>query len=171
VDAAQAAWLAADVAAARAGAANATWVIAGAHRPLYCTNGGGKDTDCGTYAPLLRSQIEAAFDAAAVDLVLAAHMHGWERTWPVRAGVPAGANFSAPTAPVYVVNGAAGNREGNEDPSGNAAWSVPGAHSGDIGYGVITVVAAPGVPGASSLRYDFVRAVDGTVLDTFTITK
>ena len=68
---------------------------------------------------------------------------------------------SCAAAPVYVVNGAGGNREGNELPKG-AAWSA--WRSQEVGFGYI-VVAGP-----HSLTYNFVAA-NGTTLHNFEITK
>ena len=169
VSAANVAWLKEDLALAAAG--GATWVITGGHRPLYCTNGGynGGNKDCKGMSETLRTQVEATF--AGVDLVLGSHMHGYERTRPIKAGAPLPGNgTNAVGAPVYIVNGAGGNREGNEDPKGDAPWSVPGAHSGAFGYGLITL-AAGGAPGASSLQYKFVESATGAVLDELTLTK
>jgi acid phosphatase type 7 len=170
VDTNQTLWLLGDLGLARAGDANRTWVLAGAHRPLYCTNDGGKGSDCGTFASLLRSQVEGVFAQTKTDMVFAAHMHGFERTYPVNNGTVVGTNFTNPGAPVYVVNGAAGNREGNENPNGNMPWSVPGAHYGDIGFGLMTLVGG-GPAGSNSLTYEFVRSADGAVLDTVVLGK
>lgn len=169
VDAAEVAWLEADLAAAVS--ANATWLIAGAHRPLYCTNGAWNtsDKDCSLFAGVMRAQAETTFNKHKVDLVLGAHMHGYERTQAVNGGkvVTAAANgttYVRAGAPVYIVNGAGGNREGNEDPHGDAPWSVPGAHYSTTGFGLITV-------SASRMQYDFVDAASGAVLDTAVWTK
>jgi hypothetical protein len=166
VDAPEVAWLEADLAAANASRAATPWLIAGAHRPLYCTNGGWQttDKDCAVFAGVMRGQAEATFARHGVDLVLGAHMHGFERTQAVLGGkvVSAAANgttYKAPGAPVYIVNGAAGNREGNDNPEGNAPWSVPGSHFATIGYGLLTVTT-------EQLQYDFVESATGNVLDT-----
>ena len=62
---------------------------------------------------------------------------------------------------MYVVNGAGGNREGNQDPD-PASWVA--FHSAEIGFGYMTI------SGASSLLYEFVAA-NGTTLFQFEITK
>ena len=46
-----------------------------------------------------------------VDVVIQAHQHDYERTLPVNNLTAAGSDYQNPRAPVYVVNGAAGNRE------------------------------------------------------------
>lgn len=167
VEAGEVAWLRADLAAH----ANATWTVCGAHRPFYCTNGGATDKDCAVFAGVMRAQVEAVFVAGGADVVLGAHMHGYEATQAVNASRvvasrgPGGVFPPAPGAPVYVVNGAAGNREGNEDPAGDAAWSVPGAHSGAIGFAVLTAS-----PRFLNVTF-FAAAPDGTTtqIDFFAI--
>jgi len=158
-------WLQADLTTAKKN--NHSIVIAGAHRPFYCTNGGYKSSnkDCTFFAPIMRDQAEAVF--ASADLVLGAHMHGYERTEAIiNSNVIATAvnnTYSHAGAPVYVVNGAAGNREGNDNPQGDAPWSVPGAHYGTIGYALMQVTT-------NLIKYQF-YAANQTVLDSFTITK
>ena len=115
---------------------------------------------------ILRTQVEALF--TPVDLVLGSHMHGYERTLPILNGTAVTSNATA--APVYIVNGAGGNREGNEDPKGDAPWSAPGAHSGSFGYGLMTIVSGAGA-GESMLEYQFVESATGTVLDVVTLRK
>ncbi len=116
-------------------------------------------------ADILRAQVEKTL--AGVDLVLGSHMHGYERTLPVYNGTVVTGN--ATITPIYIVNGAGGNREGNDDPRGDAPWSAPGAHSGSFGYGIMTLVA--GGKGASSLEYKFVESATGKVLDSVTLSK
>ena len=168
---AEAAWLAGDLAAA----AGATWRLAAGHRPLYCTNGGygSSNKDCGGFAANLRAQAEAVLSRGHVDLVTTAHMHGYERTQPVLDGkvTPAAAGGI-----VYIVNGAGGNRESNDDPRGNAPWSAPTAappaqtHTATIGYGIMTIVAGA-APGASSLKYEFYESATGVLIDSMTLAK
>ena len=74
------------------------------------------------------------------------------------------ANGALPFSSFAVVNGAAGNREGNSDPNGDLPFSVPGGHSGQIGYARLVVAGG-------QLSYAFVDSANGTVIDDFTITK
>lgn len=175
VDDVQAAWLAADLKAANAARAagnGAAWLIVGAHRPNYCTNGGwnSSNKDCHIMADILREQIEDAFYSNKVDLSLAAHMHGMEASYPTYKAQPVSTSFANAPAPVYIVNGAAGNREGNDDPRADAPWSLPGSNTAAWGYGLITI-AGSSTPGASSLKYVFVSSLNGTALVTLTLTK
>lgn len=101
-----------------------------------------------------------------VDFVITAHEHGWERIASVYNGTVMQEGYNSPPAPVYIVNGAAGNREGNEKPAGNAPWSL--FQSDALGYGLYEVRADSG---AMSIAYTFYDAVSGDVVDALTITK
>ena len=78
---------------------------------------------CVTEAAQYRGNIEKLMVAAKVDLHISGHNHQYERSWPVQGcskGYTTGcvvtkAYHDAP-APVYIVNGAAGDVEGT-DPS------------------------------------------------------
>ena len=68
--------------------------------------------------------------------------HSYERSLPVYRGQPtssSNASYTSPAAPIYIVNGAAGNREGNSGPppciKGVFPWCArgQGAQSGVIG--------------------------------------
>ncbi len=74
------------------------------------------------------------------------------------------------TAPIHLVNGAGGNREGNENPRGDAPWSAPGAHTGAFAYGIATFVASPSA-GASTFDYVVYESATGAVLDQVRLTK
>lgn len=89
----------------------ARWTIALGHRPLYCSQTHGSDIPGGN--ELLRARVEGILNAGGVDLVVQGHVHDYERSLPVKDGQPTATNYSGHfTAPVYVVNGAAGNRSG-----------------------------------------------------------
>ena len=162
-------WLTRDLAAVNR--SMTPFVVLGGHRPLYCTNGAfpPNDKDCGDFAAIMRLQAEKQLRDARVDLVLGAHMHGFERTAAVYGGAvvqnaTANGTYVAPLAPVYIVNGAGGNREGNDNPPGNAPWSAPGAHFGTVGFGLMQVTP-------SRLAYQFVDSATGAVLDSMEILK
>lgn len=156
------AWLASDLAAATANRSASVnpWLIVGGHRPFYCSN--DDKTQCGIFTSVLRYQAEHIIAGAGVDLVITAHEHSYERTWPTYNATVTATDYSSPTAPVYVVQGAGGNREGNDLPAGGTPWSA--FRSSSVGYAVVEV------PGPESLTYTFFLA-NGTALDTFTITK
>jgi len=81
------------------------WIIVMGHRPFYCSNDG---IQCNEFSQELRLWVEDMFMKYNVDLVINAHVHDYERTAPVWRGTV----FPAGKAPVYIVNGIAGNREG-----------------------------------------------------------
>ena len=153
-------WLASDL----AGRDKKTkFTIATGHRPFYCTNGGSKDKDCVLFTKVLRREAEQVLIAHHVDLVITAHMHGYERTWPVADGEPTAHNYALPSSPAYVVNGAGGNRESNNNPNANQPWSA-GNHTASVGYARITITGA-------SLLFEFVVSANRSVFDSFIIQK
>ena len=138
MNAAQLRWLKDDLAAV---AGSGRWIVTFGHRPFYCT-AGCEEFHVG--APILRKLAEEVLLDGGVDLAVQAHVHDWERTWPVARGVPTQTNYSRPSAPVYVTNGAGGNREGNDTPKGGEAWCPPAApghapRSRAVGFGVLRV--------------------------------
>jgi hypothetical protein len=123
---AQAAWLAADLAAVDRAAT--PWVVATFHRPFYCSNA---NSWCGAgawQANPVRLAFEALFMQHGVDVVLSAHEHSVELTWPVVGGRAVQFDYDSPRAPVHVIAGAAGCNENKGEclnPMGPAAgnWS------------------------------------------------
>ncbi|CAB3223364.1 unnamed protein product [Arctia plantaginis] len=115
------------------------WIVLFGHRPMYCSD--SNDIDCsveytrvgifGLYGlePLLKKY--------GVDLVIWAHEHSYERTWPLYDyKVYNGSKefpYVNPGAPVHIVTGSAGCQEKTdpfkEDPE---AWSA--FRSNDYGY-------------------------------------
>eukprot|EP01089_Gocevia_fonbrunei_P018942 TRINITY_DN6537_c0_g1_i1.p1 TRINITY_DN6537_c0_g1~~TRINITY_DN6537_c0_g1_i1.p1 ORF type:complete len:473 (-),score=84.80 TRINITY_DN6537_c0_g1_i1:2-1420(-) len=111
------------------------WTIVYGHRPFYCSN---DNQDCGAFSSYLRYMLEDVFYKYKVDLVMVGHKHDYERTLPVYQNRVVSDNYVNPAAPVYVVNGCAGNREGlehkwvaNPDP-----WSV--VRKSEFGYGPVS---------------------------------
>lgn len=162
IDAEQLVWLESDLQHANNNRIVTPWLIVTGHRPLYCTN--SDKTQCVTFAAWLRTQAEAFFDDSQTDVVIAAHEHGYERTLPITGNSSAAVRhgYSNPGAPVYIVNGAAGNREGNELPTGDQPWSV--AQSNEIGYSVFNIY------NQSVLDWTFFAA-NGTAIDYWTLQK
>lgn len=110
-------------------------------------------------AEVLRGQVESVFLGKA-DAILASHMHGYERTQPVFNSTVQGNG----TAPIHLVNGAAGNREGNENPKGDAPWSAPGAHTGAFSYALMTFSSA-------EFTYTVYESSTNAILDSVTLAK
>src|SRR5690606_37957010 len=86
------------------------WIIAMGHRPLYCSSTKGKD--CTSHAETFRRELEPLLNKYQVDLVLAGHVHDYERTLPVFEEKPTSESYVNPTSPTYIVNGAGGCIEG-----------------------------------------------------------
>jgi len=159
-------WIEQDLIKANANRAQQPWIMVFGHRPFYCSSQGqsGDIHNCDTNAVRLRSFVEDLFFNYQVDLVFTAHLHDYERTWPVYQEV-AYPNYNNPGAPVYVVCGAAGNQEFLEDDWEYPApvWSA-GPRIAEYGFCMLHV-------NATALTVEFVADSNGQTLDSFTITK
>ena len=139
------------------------WIVAHFHRPMYCSS----DHACGDRdAEKLKEQMEDVFKEYGVDLVLSGHVHAYQRSFPVYKNEVTTMSYDSPDAPVYVMQGASGNREGNKgsypDPSELPDWSA--STSVEIGYGVMSI-------SATELSWEFHSSATAEVLDQFVITK
>jgi len=176
----QMAWLAADLQAANAPAARQAqpWIVVSGHRPIYSSSEGYSLNGAPIDSPIpfvphnsltLQKTFEKLFQTFGVDLVLAGHVHSYERLYPTFHNQPTQTTYASPAAPTYVVVGNAGSVEGLSDTdtkgwiSPQPAWSA--VRIGVYGYGVLDV------NGAHSLTWSMHNATDDAVLDTFTITK
>lgn len=138
------------------------WVIAHFHRPMYCSN----DHACGDGAAHLREQMEDVFLEFGVDLVLVGHVHSYERMYPVYNNTLITTSYANPGAPVYILQGASGNREGNKGsyppPDELDPWS---AHtSTEVGFGKMTV-------SSTEIGWEFRLSATGEILDEMTLSK
>lgn len=82
---AQLAWLKTALAEANATRAAHPWIVVMMHRPLYCSS--ARHSECVLFAQWLRDWLEPLFFQYKVDLVITAHMHNYERTWPLYKGL------------------------------------------------------------------------------------
>eukprot|EP00605_Chrysophyceae_sp_TOSAG23-4_P000613 GSChrysophyteH1.ASY1.ANO1.690.1 assembled CDS len=147
------------------------FLIAHFHRPLYCSN----DKQCTGYKEgfvnKLTKQAEDIFYSNQVDLCLTGHVHAYERSFPTYQSKAVTQDLSAPTysAPIYIVQGASGNREGNKHswPEPAPAWSA--SHSGDIGYGIMTIENADSE--RPTLNWSFRVSESNEETDAFTLEK
>lgn len=136
------------------------WVFVMLHRPLYCTS--TRHTECGTFAGWLRDWLEDLFMQYRVDLVVTAHMHNYERTTPLYKNIPYPGHHNA-SAPVYIINGAAGCREGLSSFTETAPdWSANRVH--DMGYALMSV-------NMNSLTWKWFTSSDNVMRDSMTLTK
>ncbi|KAL7063639.1 hypothetical protein AAHC03_01148 [Spirometra sp. Aus1] len=131
------------------------WIIAFSHRPMYCSN-----SDDSEHCPNPENRIRVGFPILSgyyrdyvlgleklffeqgVDIVFAAHEHSYERCFPVFnlkvCNASAHDPYDNPTAPVHIVSGSAGCKEG-EDPfvPHPQPWSA--FQSDDYGYTSVVV--------------------------------
>jgi 3',5'-cyclic AMP phosphodiesterase CpdA len=168
------------------------WLIAHHHRPLYCTS----DKECTgsvgheDHINTLTKKAEEIYHTNNVNLVLCGHVHDYERTYPVyqgKAAIPTSASTSASGEstvevegmPIYIVQGASGNREGNHGSfpakDTRALWSASG--SVDVGYGLLsftsgsTSTSTSGNGSNSTMSWEFRRSSDNMLLDSMKIEK
>ncbi len=148
------------------------FLIAHFHRPLYCSNDGTCSRGDGKINKLTKKGEDMMY-GNKVDMVISGHVHDYERTYPMYKEKLVSKDFSATTyqAPLYIVQGASGNREGNKGtsswPSPEPEWSA--GHSSDVGYGLMTVENNEGE--RPTLLWQFMRSSDNVELDTFTLQK
>ena len=149
---AQLAWLKKDLAAVDR--KKTPWVVAAGHRPWYVSN---------KVCPECQAAFEPILIAYGVDLVLHGHQHFYERHAAI-------ANFvtqeitADPSAPWYIVNGAAGHYDGLDTPATpyvNTSREVIVAY----GWNLFTV------HNHTHLSTSFISSSNNTVLDTATLIK
>jgi len=159
-------WIEQDLIKANQNRAQQPWIMVFGHRPFYCSSRGqgGDIHNCDTNADRLRSFVEDLFMDYGVDLVFTAHVHDYERTWPVYKEV-AYTFYNNPVAPVYVVCGTAGNQEFLEDDWKNPppVWST-GPRISQYGFCMLHV-------NSTALTVEFLESSNLTILDSFTLFK
>lgn len=143
------------------------WLLSMGHRPIYCSNHNRRDCNS-TFSHFLQEAMEDLLYQFKVDLHFQSHVHNYERTWPMYRDAPTSTNYSSPSAPVYVVNGAGGNREGNSMPPGNLPWTPQPSGNNhpqarDIGFSLVVF------QGRSMRFRQF--AANNTLLDDWTLSK
>jgi hypothetical protein len=142
------------------------WIIAHFHRPMYCSS----DHGCEDGALKLKEKAEPIFHEHKVDLVLQGHVHSYERSWPVYQDQVTSKDYNSPTAPVYILQGASGNREGNKGgyPPVEEMPDYSAVTHTEVGFALLTV--AP-----STLDWVFYEATTADTerkeLDRITITR
>lgn len=125
--------------------AHPTFLVAFFHRPMYCSVSGQK-WNCADGMKYLQATMEKIFNDNQVDLALYGHMHNYERTVPTYQGNP------STNSPVYILNGAGGNREGDDNDWLQPAPSWSAARIGGTwGAGILTIV------NSTALEWNFYR--------------
>lgn len=151
VSQAQLDWLRADLAAA-----DAPWTLAVLHEPPYSSNAAHGSS------PRAQAAFVAILEEAGVDLVLAAHDHAYERSWPLRDGEPVvRSNESAKGAgTVYVVSGGGGASLYGEWEDPQPEWSA----AREALYHVVLLDVS-----ATELKGRVVPTEDSAFADAFTL--
>jgi len=119
------------------------WIVTFGHRPMFCSNKNADD--CTNHESLVRVGLpflnwfglEDLFMKHHVDLELWAHEHSYERMWPMYNFKIYNGSYEQPYrnygAPVHVVTGSAGCKEGREEfVPDRPEWSA--FRSSDYGY-------------------------------------
>ncbi|KJE93702.1 hypothetical protein CAOG_004456 [Capsaspora owczarzaki ATCC 30864] len=89
------------------------WVVVLTHHPAYCSDLLHYER-CHPEAQQFRENYEELLFQNKVDLYVTGHNHDYERSYPVHNGTVVSKSYHNSGAPVYIVNGAAGNVEGSE---------------------------------------------------------
>ncbi|CAD5117209.1 unnamed protein product [Dimorphilus gyrociliatus] len=105
-------WLKKDLEKANRNRKLRPWIIAFAHRPMYCS--AFDFDDCTTGNSLVKQAFEKLFYAYGVDIIVESHEHMYERTYPVFDGIMVQNNYIDPKAPIHFITGAGGSREGRQ---------------------------------------------------------
>jgi hypothetical protein len=156
------------------------FIVVGFHNCMYCTNL-MHGSDGGN-----RSRWEPIFDQYAVDLVVNGHNHCYERTHPVRAGVPVleapvGATVDSSLGTTYVTAGGAGQ---TEYPAGGLPVSYVTVDGGvrvpeatdwsayvNETHSIAFIDAVPRTSTRPARLKLVALATDGTLLDRLTLTR
>jgi hypothetical protein len=158
------------------------WVVAYAHRPLYCSAdwnieyGYGPvprerhNGDCLEQAPIIRKAFEDVFYENKVDLLLYGHVHAYERFSPVYNNQTIPSEFDDlnhhinPRAPVVIITGNPGQAE-SYAPVSSTPLPFSLFQSEVIGYGRLTVF------NETSLLFEQVASEDQSIVDHVWIVK
>lgn len=144
---------------------NGQFIFAAHHRPFYCS--ARTSVDCNTFAQVLRSQAEAMYKNYSVGVSMCGHIHNYERTFPVYNNRTSTQSYDNPPTPFYLVNGAAGNREGQASfESTTDDWSAKRLMN--IGYMMFTLSRNAST---DVMDMEFIASGSREVLDAVTLTK
>ncbi|KAK3086184.1 hypothetical protein FSP39_014860 [Pinctada imbricata] len=118
-------WLLRDLTEANENRDKQPWIVAMGHRPMYCSNRDIRE-DCfgGPLHYWVRNGLEDLFHSQGVDLIIQAHEHSYERSWPMYREEVTAKNYINPEASVHVTSGAAGSFEGVDKMGKPEHWSA-----------------------------------------------
>ncbi len=174
-------WLEADLIKANQERDVRPWIFAMGHHPMY---------DGASINAELQAAFEDLFYKYGVDIFFTGHEHSYERDLPTYKGVPE-PDYLQAVATTHLMIGGAGNdemkdvtaidgkldRSADPSPNGGQGYSVwkPSDKDGPwtaltdkdnhVGIGRVTIIDD------SSLTFDYVRTVTGTVFDSITLTR
>jgi hypothetical protein len=172
-------WLEEDLITANQHRNEVPWIIAMAHKPLYC----GIDTrydinekffsnndDCLTQTFITRKYLEEILYKYKIDLFIGAHVHDYERhaaiymnmTFPSEIDTPN--SHHNPRAPIHIIEGIAGNRQLRE-PLTETPHDWVRFMSLDYGYGVLKVL------NTTHMYWEQINSETEEVIDTLMISK
>lgn len=154
---AQYSWLAADLAAVDR--LVTPWLFIITHCPQYSSNTAHYQEK---QTVEMLGNFEGLYNQYSVNLIVAGHVHAYERSHPVNKGVV------TPNAPVYIVIGDAGNAEGHSSSykQPTPAWSAY-RNGTQYGHGEIKIIDA------RTAEWTWSRNIDGEYVskDAYTMTN
>lgn len=161
-------WLIEDLKTANSYRNEVPWIIVFAHHSFYCSV---DKSECNKQARLVKDEFEEVFYNNSVDLIIQAHVHNYERDKVIyKEQVLEGEldtfnMYFNPRAPVYVVNGNAGNFHEHNDPFKNDLPDFYLFGSQDYGYGRLNVL------NFTHLFYEQYSSAKHTQIDYFWLIK
>ena len=146
-------WLVEDLESANRHREIAPWLIVLMHRPLYCgvdytlplDYEDNANRDCSSRSEPIKAYLEELFYTSGVDVVFEAHVHNYQRLMPIYHNLTVPSAYDdlhthrAAQAPLYILEGSAGNPEGNDllTPTPQSWMSYQNRH---YGFGTMTII-------------------------------
>ena len=171
-------WLQRDLHKAHGNRDKQPWIVAYAHRPMYCTH---IDNDwnapyCTEEAAALRDGVafnkgprryglEQLFHNYSVDLYVSGHMHSYERTYPVYREQLVNTNYRDNAAMWHLIVGASGCQGPMDTFDEGSVYPWSAARSDSYGYGVLNVY------NATHMQWQQILDEDESVLDEVWVVK
>ena len=128
-----------------------TWKLVVHHKPPYTASTGHPPETA------LQMAWSPVYDQRGVDLVLNGHAHSYERSKPIKAGVP------GTSGPVYIVEGGGGAPAYSVVPQPFTAYPTQSVTNPVYGYVLLSV--------AGRTLTLTAKTADGATIDSFSITK
>jgi len=171
-------WLSRDLEKAHQNRDKQPWIVAYAHRPMYCTHidGDWNAPYCTEQAAALRDGVafnggrrmyglEKLFHNYSVDMYASGHMHSYERTYPVYREQTMNVDYRNCAAMWHLVVGASGCVEELDRYDEGSVYPWSAARSDSYGYGVLTV------HNATHMQWQQILDEDESVLDEVWVMK